>query len=71
MPMPMAAPGMMARLVRELAMALAAMEAVPKVATRPCTINLPTWNMPFSSPLGMPRRRMLRTIWGLKVMRQS
>ena len=41
-------------------MAWAAMAAVPRVETLDWMASLPNWNMPFSTPEGMPMRRMFR-----------
>ena len=54
----MAVPGTFTTPAMLLAMALAATAEVPKVAIRFSTTSLPAWNMPFSSPLGMPTNRM-------------
>ena len=43
-------------------MALAVMAVVPNMAISEETSTLPTWNMPFSRPLGTPTRRMRLTI---------
>ena len=59
---PMAVEGICGREHTEPAAAFAAMAAVPKVETKPCTSTLPTWNMPFSSPFGTPMLRILRII---------
>ena len=58
---------MYCREVTERAAALAAIWAVPKVAMRLWVITRPSWNMLFSSPLGMPMLQMLRMVgkWGL------
>ena len=58
----MVLPGMLARPEMELATALAAMAEVPSVEVRLLTQSLPIWNMPFSSPEGMPMPRMRRII---------
>ena len=44
-----------------LAMALAAVAEVPRGVTSPSTISFPTWNIPFSMPLGTPMRRIFLT----------
>ena len=43
-----------------------AMDAVPMVDTRLCTIILPSWNMPFSIPLGIPMCKISLITSGLK-----
>ena len=48
------APGMFASVETEFATALAAMAEVPRVDVRLLTQSLPIWNIPFSSPEGIP-----------------
>ena len=64
----MAEPGTLTTLATELAMALAAVAAVPKEVIRLRTSSLPIWNMPFSRPLGMliPRMRFTVSQWNSK-----
>ena len=58
----MVLPGMFAKVDTEFATALAAMALVPKVEVRLLTQSLPIWNMPFSSPVGMPMPKMRRIV---------
>ena len=53
-PMPMAWPGITATRSSIWVMAWAAMAAVPRVETVDCTTSLPSWNMEFSTPVGIP-----------------
>ena len=58
--MPTAMPGRMARPATVFPTALAAMETVPRVEMKLSRISLPSWNMLFSTALGMPMVRMFR-----------
>ena len=62
----MVLPGMFAKVDTEFATALAAMALVPKVEVRLLTQSLPIWNIPFSSPEGMPMPKMRKivSLWG-------
>ena len=51
---PIAIPGILANPATLFATAFAAIAAVPNVAVRLDTRSFPIWNIPFSTPLGMP-----------------
>ena len=58
--MQMACPANTWKLPIVLPMALAVMLAVPKVEMRLKRMSRPKWNIPFSTPLGMAMRKILR-----------
>ena len=57
---PMAFPATHWKVARELPMALAATEAVPRTETVERSRIFPSWNMLLSRPLVTPKRRMFR-----------
>ena len=59
---PSAEPGIWDMVRMLLLTAFAAIATVPNEAISPATMIFPMWKIPFSSPLGMPNRRIFRII---------